>query len=263
MRHFKAALCCIMIFLVATGCKKTFELKYYDSGTLKSKTEIKNGVKDGEVFRYYESGALMARGNMRSGQQEGKLEWFYDSGELEEVDFYVDDELDGPVTKYYKHGQVRSTSMYKHGKRIGQQTRFSVDGSIAELSFYDSLGNLYYLSIWDSPKHRKMQAFMPIFSVDVKNDSIYLSARSIINIRGTAHLSIGLSNQQHDEISVLARIDLNGTARKTTVILNNVDVDVLFYKIEFIPTESDSIKGFEFIQRIRESESPTDAPKSI
>lgn len=262
-RHFTVSWCYTIILLSVAGCGKNFELKYYDSGVVKSKMEIKDNEKDGEMFRYYESGALMARGTMRSGQQEGKLEWFYESGELEEVDFYIAGKSHGLVTKYYKNGQVRSTLTYEHDKPIGKNVRFGVDGSLTELAFYDSMGSLYYLTLWDSLGRRKMQAFMPVFSINVKRDSIYILAKSKIDISGTADLFIGPWNQQLNEISVLAKIRLTGTASVTTVIPNRVAINELFYKMEFRPSDADSIKGFEFYKQISKANSTIDSVKHL
>lgn len=242
----------VYVLAITQACDDSYEIRYYGSGAIESKMRIKNGVPDGEILKYYEDGNLMGRGFFRSGKLEGDVKWFFENGDLEETGFYKNGKLDGTVKKYYRDGHLRVRSGYKDGKHSGQDIHFRKDGRLSELTCYDSLGNLYYMTKWDSDGKRVMQAFIPIFSVDTANDSTHISARCDISFFGSALLSIGTWDGNGDIIPK-AKIKLKGMTPSSAVFKTDIDPRSLFYKVNFQPSDSDTITGFEFTKKVIQS----------
>jgi hypothetical protein len=253
-----------VVSLLACGmlaCNSDVESEYYESGALKSKIHIENGMAEGEVSLYYENGRLEARGNFHLGLEEGKVEWFYPNGELKERYFYSGGELNGTVVKYYPGEKIKIKTEYRKGQRVGMRFRYFGDGHLSEFACLDSLGNLYYLTQWDAHHNRIMQAFMPVFTVEAANDSTLLFIQRMIFTNGVANLSIGLWDKIND-INPLITTTMGNTT-EVIAIPKTIDPNDLFYKIRFEATENDTINGFEFIKKVIVNDTLRDDHKRI
>lgn len=123
--------------------------------TLVSRTDYKNGLKDGLYYSYYPNGKIEYEGFFMKGFQEGRGIYYREDGQIKSESFYKKGELmgnlkeyyengsigemgtlrrltpyvngkkDGLVKEYYQNGQICRTISYKKGKREGKQIEYS------------------------------------------------------------------------------------------------------------------------------------------
>jgi len=136
--------------------------EYFKDGVVKSeieykkgtRTEIKEGIKEGLEKVYYNSGQIAYTVHNVDGKREGALDWydreknhlerihykagkrdglnqiFYTSGKLRSEVTYVNDLKEGEEREYYSTGQLASKVNYVHGKKEGEQIEYYEDGKI-------------------------------------------------------------------------------------------------------------------------------------
>ena len=66
--------------------------KYYPSGQIEIKGNVKDGIPYGLTEKYYENGQLERRGNFKNGYEE-LFEYFDEDGNLTKTEEYKDGEL--------------------------------------------------------------------------------------------------------------------------------------------------------------------------
>lgn len=239
------------ILVSVSSCTKEYETTHYDSGVVKSKRELKNGVREGTFFTYYENGNLKSRGTYRLGKLEGKLEWFYEGGELEEVDNYTDGLLTGESKTYYANGDLKVKAEYKNDQRVGTYIVYDRKGLPSELSLYDLNGNLYYFAKWGANRQKDVEAFTPVFNIVQRVDSTLIFIKSNILFSGKASLRIGLGDDFHKPIvEEIAKFTITDTTVVIKSISKIVDVKKLYYQFSFVPSESDTILEFNVNRRL-------------
>ena len=77
----------------------------YPDNQLKSKTQIRNGVKDGLSQEYYNMGQLKTLTNYKEGKKVGDYKMYYENGKLLEEFTYKNDKINGFYKEYYNNGQ--------------------------------------------------------------------------------------------------------------------------------------------------------------
>ena len=82
--------------------------KYYPSGQIEIKGNVKDGIPYGLTEKYYENGQLKTRGNIKNGKPDGLWETFDEDGNLTE-------------TRKYKNGNLVVFSSYSYSKETSKQ----------------------------------------------------------------------------------------------------------------------------------------------
>ena len=72
---------------------------YYESGALKSESNIENGKLEGLMKSYYESGATKTEWNHKNGKLEGLAKYYSESGLLIKRENYKNGKLVGEWTR--------------------------------------------------------------------------------------------------------------------------------------------------------------------
>jgi len=94
-------------------------LKQYGyTGSLKSLSHIKNGVKNGEELGYDEGGRILWKLYYINGKQEGVQTAFYPNGDKMITYNYKNGILHGKAKTYRQDGKVSKEVTYKNGKLI-------------------------------------------------------------------------------------------------------------------------------------------------
>lgn len=88
--------------------RKKQVVEYYPNGNMKSKIEIFNGVKNGEMTTYFSS------------------------GKVKEHSYYVNDTLEGLKEVYFENGRLSQKILFVKGRKNGSYSLFEEDGNIIE-----------------------------------------------------------------------------------------------------------------------------------
>jgi len=201
-------------FLVTSFAKAEVFKEYFKDGVLKSeiaykdgsRTDTKEGIKDGIEKIYYNSGELAYTVRNVNGKREGALEWydrdknyletihykiglrdgvnkiFYTNDRLRSVVTYKHDRKEGKEKEYYSTGKLASDVSYVNGKKEGIQTEYYETGTVksrvtyknnykeGEKRFFDQNGTLVKTEIYkmDRPVNvmKKIQKKQPTVTID-------------------------------------------------------------------------------------------------
>lgn len=206
--------------------------EYYPNGVIKSKINLKNGLKDGVALYYDNKGRLISKTEYKDDLKNGKLiNYNAETGHpILEANF-KDDIQSGLVTQYYLEGMLFRESYYKEGRLNGIIKTYWPDGKIkAENKYYmgsPGLGLMEYdkngkpieqpeLIIKDLGHLNK--ALEIRLKGDYDNvsyyvgelDSIYLSSenRKLRSDNGLAYYNY-MSQKNPGKISIIAKVKTN------------------------------------------------------
>ena len=94
-------------------------VEYYETGELKSRSVISNGVLHGISEGWHTNGVLEVRENFTNGVSHGVREKWYDSGKKLSEASIVAGKLDGPFRRWYENGHIAQQMEMKQGKPDG------------------------------------------------------------------------------------------------------------------------------------------------
>jgi len=103
---------------------------YYESGTLKSETPFKEGLREGLGKLYFESGKLKAETPFKNDKIEGLKKEYYESGVVQSEVFFVNDEADGIAKFYYPSHKLQGETPFKKNKADGITKLYSPSGQL-------------------------------------------------------------------------------------------------------------------------------------
>ncbi|MEQ1677365.1 MAG: toxin-antitoxin system YwqK family antitoxin [Chitinophagaceae bacterium] len=138
---------CVITTLI--GCNQKVEVKtYYEDGSLLSKVEMRNNIKDGRAFVYYRNGNIKESGIWVKDKQEGLWKFYYETGALYAEVGFKNGVQHGESAFFYPNYKKMSISSFEFGKANGQTELFYENGNIKERSYWkdnklDSLQILY------------------------------------------------------------------------------------------------------------------------
>jgi len=101
--------------------------QYHSNGTLKRKTEYKNGLPDGETLKYHEDGHLYEKWTWSKGRMHGERTFFFEAGKFSCKGTMKDNRPFGKWVHYYENGNIKRVENY-------------VDGQIVTVERYDEYG---------------------------------------------------------------------------------------------------------------------------
>lgn len=101
---------------------KPVDVKYYDSGAVKSERFEFEMDKSGAMFKqYYESGALMVTGKLGRHGNAGLWVWYYESGKKRLEEVMKRGNPHGISKLYYESGNLRMETQYLNGLALSQK----------------------------------------------------------------------------------------------------------------------------------------------
>jgi uncharacterized protein len=133
---------------------------YYADGTLKERTNYKDGKRDGLSETWYSNGAQKGKfnyqddklngdvseftssgtpssfGKYKDDKPMGTLMIYYEDGKQHFVVNYTDNGLEGEQKEYFSDGQLQLSSIYKNGKKNGVLTDYWPNGKIQDQGSY-------------------------------------------------------------------------------------------------------------------------------
>lgn len=141
----------LLISIILVACGNETQTEYYESGSIKTVREMRDGVFDGEYKEYYENGVLKGEGLYKNGKPEGKIVQYSKSGKVELETSYQNGVLHGISRGYYESGNLHYESEFVNSKREGWTTNFfdSHARSVKERKLYNAESRVVYLQTFD------------------------------------------------------------------------------------------------------------------
>ncbi len=245
------------LFIAISSCSRDYEIKYYENGNVMYRARKINGLFDGDFVTYYPDGNLKSKGYWIKGFGNGYIERYFQNGNLEEKASYRNGKLNGKVEVYHSNGQKLLDSYYVDGAKSGEYKVFDKKGLLSERHLYSEKGELYYIVKFGPDNIKEMELFFPAFTVEKRTGSTEITVTTRVKFEGNAHLSLGFRTDENFE-AVNGPIILSDSLKNVISIDNSIDINKLFYKIEFIPSANDTLDGFLFDKRIFKTDT-TDA----
>lgn len=104
-----------------------YACEYHSDGTLKRKTEYKDGLQDGESLNYHEDGHLYVKWIWSKGRIHGEETFFFKDGKVSGKGMMKDNRPFGKWLYYYENGNIKRVENY-------------VEGQIVKVNYYDESG---------------------------------------------------------------------------------------------------------------------------
>ena len=111
--------------------KEGKHIKAETNYALGTRTDMKEGVKEGVEKVYYEIGQVAYVVNYVDGKRDGIMTWYDKQGRLLSTTMYNKGKLEGKETSYYPNGKVKSTVTYINDKKEGYQKEYFDNGVLA------------------------------------------------------------------------------------------------------------------------------------
>ena len=131
----------LLILLIEPFFREDFNYsEKYKSKMIKIQGNKVNEKLHGIVYEYYDrfnpnslnkyKGFLKSETNFKNGLKNGESKTYYKSGELLEIKNYVNDTLHGLYTSYHKNGNVKTRQMQVNGAMDGLVYEYYSNGSV-------------------------------------------------------------------------------------------------------------------------------------
>ena len=125
------------------GLKDGFDCTYYTNKQKKYEGFFMKGFQEGHEIYYRENGQIESEANYKKGKIVGNLKEYYENGSIGEkrvirrITPYANGKVEGLVKEYYQNGQIWRTISYKKGKREGKQIEYSAKtGKVVSTAMY-------------------------------------------------------------------------------------------------------------------------------
>lgn len=131
-----------LLFVSACGHEKIIET--YPNGQVKTQYYVdKKGLIQGEYLSYFESGVLKEKTQMKDGLIAGDRIIYYENGQVEIKEFYKDSsQIDGVYKAFYPNGTLKLEKTYVNQKIEGILRVYYPDGTLKEhVTFKDNNEN--------------------------------------------------------------------------------------------------------------------------
>lgn len=102
---------------------------YYDSGQLKLRRSVVDGMAEGLWMEWYETGIPRFIAEWQLGRGHGQWMYFHENGQLRARETVEDDIWHGISESWYANGQKRSEGHHRQGQKHGTWNYWNKDGS--------------------------------------------------------------------------------------------------------------------------------------
>jgi|GEM_PF-4224323 len=108
----------ILVSVITSCTTNNFTHEYYNTGELKTKTQMQEGRKNGVQTGYYKSKEIMFIKNWINDTLNGKSESFFENGKLKSVYYLSDNVYDGEYSIYYENGNLKEKGNFENGNVV-------------------------------------------------------------------------------------------------------------------------------------------------
>jgi len=134
---FTKVLVLLILVLTIIGCTNV-KKKFYEDGSIKSTSELKDGIKHGAMKKYHSNGKLSLEVDYVQGKREGIQKEYYKSGILKgEIEIKNNIKL-GLMKRYDEDGVLASISEYKDDKKNGYVRWYRPNGVVEVEGYYEN-----------------------------------------------------------------------------------------------------------------------------
>jgi hypothetical protein len=128
-----------LIAILVSSCTGHTDLaeEYWPDGTIKSETQMKNGMRNGYSKTYDERGRLKSTAEFVDDQYQGwMINYNPENGKITAKAYYENDTQNGPLTLYYRTGELYREEYYVKGRVDSIVKTYWADGNLqAEVDF--------------------------------------------------------------------------------------------------------------------------------
>jgi hypothetical protein len=135
---------------LANGPKNGEWITRRTNGTIKTRINYKNGIKDGISTLYHADGkSIQLAMPYVNGKRHGTSKKYFDNGQLYAETSYQNDELHGARITYYRSGKIKSRLTYYNGQPYADLEEYYLSGVQKEMPAirHVRVGNQITLSI--------------------------------------------------------------------------------------------------------------------
>ena len=118
------------------GIKEGMEKIYYNSGELAYVVKNVDGKREGALLWYDRKKNHLETIHYKAGKRDGLNKIFYEDGTLRSSVTYVNDMKEGEEREFYSTGKLASIVTYKHGKKEGKQIEYHENSKIKSTVTY-------------------------------------------------------------------------------------------------------------------------------
>lgn len=124
---YLSSLVFVLASFITFSCNQQWEKQYYDSGELKLKVRVKDGLWNGESVEYYKSGETKITSRWKNGARDGKTEVYFESGVLKQESYYSNGVICCEAKIYREDKTLHEVQVYKDGEMVDFK-KFNRDG---------------------------------------------------------------------------------------------------------------------------------------
>jgi len=217
--------------------QNNFIKEFYGDGSLKSVSEMSDGLKQGKMIEYYPNGNIKAQSNWINDTSTGHYIKYYESGNIESKASLYKGNLHGDFLQYDENGNLILTKNYYLNKLDGYEIIYE-KASLFQMRHHISLCDSSYLNqIINFDKNGNIisnssqyfSIFFPNVSDTIKlNESIemvfYLSPAIIIEGRDIWQLHLGIFDEYDSPIEehCLDTFFVNGYFKQLTLLFKKL-----------------------------------------
>jgi tetratricopeptide (TPR) repeat protein len=101
-----------------------------NTGKLRVKGAIKNGLPNGIITGYFESGKKNFELTLKDGKKDGPAREYFENGNLKSEVNKVDDKDDGKILTYYETGEKHTEANFNKGVQVGDYIEYDKQGKV-------------------------------------------------------------------------------------------------------------------------------------
>lgn len=120
------------------GVQDGRQMRWYDSGVLRSQASYHKGLLHGSFKEYHENSHMMSESTWIYGRKNGSYLSWYGNQQQQLSLYFVDDVPHGDSMEWYENGQIKSEGTWLYGKRNGHWKWFDRYGQEILSQDYDA-----------------------------------------------------------------------------------------------------------------------------
>ena len=97
---------------------------------------IDESIESNELIEYYDSGEVKHKGNVIDGLKEGQHTWFYKNGNIEILADYASDSLNGMHKKFYESGELMTITLFNMNNKTDSSITYYENGALLRKVWY-------------------------------------------------------------------------------------------------------------------------------
>ena len=131
----------IFLFFICACQQKETMKSYFDSGVIKEKCEVVNGVKNGVCTLFFENGNISAITHWQADTLHGLSLGYFLSGLPKHETNWNNGLLHGYSIEYFENGNIHKKGKWSFGERVGFHKEFFLSGQLKKFYNYIEFDN--------------------------------------------------------------------------------------------------------------------------